>query len=67
MVGGTKEGCMEEVASGGSLDGGFQETKIGKRWYGDRDWLDWTYSQEVQHRISRDSVKEENQCLLSTN
>ena len=31
MAGGTKEGCMEEVASGGSLDGGFQETKIGQR------------------------------------
>lgn len=31
MSGGTKEDFMEEVAFGGSFDGGFQETKIGIR------------------------------------
>lgn len=31
MAGRTKEDCMEEVTSGGSLDGGFPETKISKR------------------------------------
>lgn len=42
------EDFMAEVAFGGSLDGVSQETKIGIKCCGDRDWLSWACSQQVQ-------------------